>query len=326
MTFMNPWALLLLPIALAPIWLKSHQGQMYSWLEIMPEDRLSDIINNVLKLFTAIILASIVIAIASPQGQDQKVQKVGKGAQTVMVIDRSVSMDHPFAGDSTSGRAAEIKSAAARRLITKFIDSRPDDMMGVVAFTNSALYGIKITTNRHAIHAAINAATSAGINQTNIGAGITQAVVLFDDIQSSGSRAIILLSDGAGKLSPKVKAKIQEQLTKKNLNLYWIVLREPDDISIFSKNEYEEGMAPAAIELDKFFKSLKIKYKAYEADNPTALQSAIQDIDAREKNIIQYSVTIPGHDYSRDLIILALVLSIFILIIKNFKVHAWNAA
>ncbi|OAM51587.1 hypothetical protein A7981_08900 [Methylovorus sp. MM2] len=326
MTFLNPWALLLLPIALAPIWLKSHQGQMYSWLEIMPEDRLSDIINNVIKLFTAIILASIVIAIASPQGQDQKVQKVGKGAQTVMVIDRSVSMDHPFAGDSTSGRAAEIKSAAARRLITKFIDSRPDDMMGVVAFTNSALYGIKITTNRHAIHAAINAATSAGINQTNIGAGITQAVVLFDDIQSSGSRAIILLSDGAGKLSPKVKAKIQEQLTKKNLNLYWIVLREPDDISIFSKNEYEEGMAPAAIELDKFFKSLKIKYKAYEADNPTALQSAIQDIDAREKNIIQYSVTIPGHDYSRDLIILALVLSIFILIIKNFKVHAWNAA
>lgn len=327
MTLLHPWVLLLLPFVLVPIWLKSHQGQIYSWLEIMPEDKLSDIANRVVKIITAIILVSIVLALAAPQGADKKIQKVGKGAQTVLVIDRSVSMEHPFAGDSTSGRAAEIKSAAARRLITKFIHSRPDDMMGVVAFTNSALYGVKITTNRDAVYAAINAATSAGINQTNIGVGITEAVSLFDHIQSSGSRAIILLSDGAGKLSPRVKQKIAEQLTRKKLNLYWIVLREPDDVSIFTKDQqFTEATKPASIELDQYFKSLKIKYKAYEADNPTALQSALQDIDSREKNIIQYTVNVPGHDYARDLIILALVLSAFILIVKNLKVHSWETA
>jgi hypothetical protein len=232
-------------------------------------------------------------------------------------------MDHPFAGDTTSGRAAEIKSAAARRLITQFIDSRPDDMMGVVGFTNSALYGMKITTNRDAIHSAINAATGSAINQTNIGAGVTEAVTLFDNIQSSGSRAVILLSDGAGKLSPRVKRKIAEQLTNKKLNLYWIVLREPDDISIFTKEIYTEDQVPDSIVLDQYFKSLKVKYKAFEADNPTALQSALQYIDSKEKNIIQYSVNIPGHDYSRNLIILALILSVFILIIKNLRVHSW---
>ncbi len=323
MTLLQPWALLLLPFASAPFLFKSHQGQMYSWLEIMPVDRISDIANMVVKVITAIILAGIVLALASPQGDTKKVQKVGKGAQTVLVIDRSVSMDHPFAGDSTSGRAAEIKSAAARRLITNFIDSRPDDMMGVVGFTNSALYGMKITTNRDAIHSAINAATGSALNQTNIGAGITEAITLFDNIQSSGSRAVILLSDGAGKLSPRVKRKIAEQLTSKKLNLYWIVLREPDDISIFTKEVYAEDQVPDSIVLDQYFKSLKIKYKAFEADNPTTLQSALQYIDSKEKNIIQYSVSIPGHDYSRDFIILALVLSIFILIIKNLRVHSW---
>jgi hypothetical protein len=80
---------------------------------------------------------------------------------------------------------------------------------------------------------------------------------------------------------------------------------------------------PDSIVLDQYFKSLKVKYKAFEADNPTALQSALQYIDSKEKNIIQYSVNIPGHDYSRNLIILALVLSIFILIIKNLRVHSW---
>ncbi|OGV75875.1 MAG: hypothetical protein A3I83_04030 [Methylotenera sp. RIFCSPLOWO2_02_FULL_45_14] len=323
MTLLQPWALLLLPLAAAPFLFKSYQGQMYSWLEIMPADRVSDIANMVVKAITAIILASIVLALASPQGANKKVQKVGKGAQTVLVIDRSVSMDHPFAGDSSSGRAAEIKSAAARRLITKFIDSRPDDMMGVVGFTNSALYGMKITTNRDAIHSAINAATGAALNQTNIGAGVTEGASLFDQIQSSGSRAIILLSDGAGKLSPHVKWMVSKQLASKKLNLYWIVLREPDDISIFSKEIYPVDGVPDAIALHQYFKSLKIKYKAFEADNPTTLQTALQFIDSKEKNIIQYAVNIPGHDYSKDFIILALVLSLVILCIKNLRVHSW---
>lgn len=298
---------------------------MYSWLEIMPTDRVSDIANMVVKAMTTIILASIILALASPQGANTKVQKIGKGAQTVLVIDRSVSMDHPFAGDSSSGRAAEIKSAAARRLITKFIDSRPDDMMGVVGFTNSALYGMKITTNRDAIHAAINAATGSALNQTNIGAGVTEGASLFDQIQSSGSRAIILLSDGAGKLSPHVKWKITEQLSSKKLNLYWIVLREPDDISIFSKEIYPVDSVPDAIALHKFFESLKVKYKAFEADNPTTLLAALQFIDSKEKHVIQYAVNIPGHDYSKNFIILALVLSLVILIIKNLRVYSWKS-
>jgi mxaC protein len=323
MTLLQPWALLLLPLISAPFIFKSHQGQMYSWFEIMPKDKVSDIVNLVLKTIISLLFLSVILALAEPQGVSRKEQKVGKGAQTVIVIDRSVSMDHPFAGQSTSGRAAEIKSAAARRLITNFIDSRPDDMMGVVGFTNSALYGMKITTNRDAIHAAINAATGSALNQTNIGAGITEAVSLFDNIQSSGSRAVILLSDGAGKLSPRVKFKIKQYFNDKKLNLYWIVLREPDDISIFTKEEYSEDATPDAITLDRYFKSLKIKYKAFEADNPTALQSALQYINSKEKNTIRYTVNIPGHDYSNNLLVLALVLSLLILVIKNLKVHSW---
>ncbi len=326
MTLLQPWVLLLLPLALVPFWFKSHQGQLYSWLPIIPEDRFSDIANLAVKALISLILITILLALAGPHGPDSKVQKVGKGAQTVLVIDRSVSMDKPFAGDPTSGRVAEIKSTAARRLITQFIDSRHDDMMGVVAFTNSALYGVKITTNRDAIHAAINAATSSALNQTNIGAGLTQGATMFDAIQSSGSRAIILLSDGAGKLSPRVKQVISDELTSKKLNLYWIVLREPNDVSIFSKREYAEDRVPNAIQLDRFFQSLKIKYKAFEADNPTALESALREIDSKEKNIIQYEVTLAGHDYSRDLIGLALILSLLIIIIKNLRVHSWKSA
>lgn len=327
MTWLNPWALLLLPLALAPFWLKSRQGQTYSWLAMVPRDAFSDNADRAVRSVTALLLATLVLALAAPQGPDVQVQKIGKGAQTVVVIDRSVSMEHPFAGESTSGRTAEVKAMAARRLITDFINARPDDMIGVVGFTNAALHGVKITSNREAIFAAIKAATSAGINQTNIGAGITQGVSSFEKIPSSGSRAIILLSDGAGKISPRLKEKIREQLVEKKLNLYWIVLREPDDISIFGNTDHFDPTAlPAVVELDQYFKSLKIKYRAYEADNPSALQSALRDIDAREKNTIQYTVTLPGHDYTRDLIVLALVLCGLLFIVKNLRVHAWKTA
>lgn len=320
MEILNPWAALLLPITLLPFWLKSHQGHVYSWLEIIPEDTFSDRVNLAVKVLTALLLACVVLALMSPRGSDEEIQRLGKGAQTVMVMDRSVSMDHPFAGDA-SGHAAEIKSAAARRLITAFIDRRPDDMMGVVGFTNSALYGIKITTNRDAIHAAIDAATSPSLNQTNIGSGLTSAAGLFDQIQNSGSRAIILLSDGAGKLSPRTKYLLSKSLKERALNIYWIVLREPGDVSIFSKTKYGEGRKPNSIQLHEYFKSLNLKYHAYEADNPETLASAINDIDSREKNKITYTETIAGYDYGNIFIVLALILGFAILVIKNLRVQ-----
>lgn len=326
MHFESPWFLLLMPLAVLPFWLKGRQGQVYSWLAIVPRDRFSEVANLLLKLATSLLILCLVLAMASPRGADQEVQKTGKGAQIVMVIDRSVSMDHPFAGDTTSGKVAEIKSAAARRLITRFIESRPDDMIGVVGFTNSALYSSKITTNRVAIRAAIDAATSTGLNQTNIGAGITQAASLFDKIENSGSRAVILLSDGAGKLSPRIKNEIREEMQKRDLSLYWIVIREPDEISIFTKvDQFAEGALPPSVELHQFFKDLKINYNAYEADNPTALQSAIQDIDARENKHIRYTITVPGHDYSFELLVSALVLAVSLLVAKNLRVYSWQS-
>jgi len=260
-----------------------------------------------------------VIALANPRGHDEIVHRTGKGAQTVMVIDRSVSMDHPFAGDN-SGNVAEIKSVTARRIITQFIDSRPDDMMGVVGFTNSALYGIKITNNRDAIHSAILAATSPSLNQTNIGAGLTEGVGLFDKIESSGSRAIILLSDGAGKLSPRVKFLLSKRLKERKLSIYWIMLREPGEPSIFSKEVYEEDRVPNSIVLHKYFQALGLTYKAYEADNPETLQSAISDINSREKKAIKYTETIAGYDYSRVFIIISLILGLLILAVKNLTI------
>ncbi|HZV98137.1 MAG TPA: vWA domain-containing protein [Methylophilaceae bacterium] len=336
MSLHYPWALLLLPLALVPLWLQRQQGQIYSWVALAPKDPLSDMISLLLRYLAVAIIACMVFALAGPQGAATHLQRTGKGAQIVLVIDRSASMDDPFAGaglDSDARNIGETKARAAKRLITRFVNERKDDMVGVVTFSNSAMHVIPLTQSREAIHAAISAAGGSGLLQTNIGAGLTSGVAMFEKMPDSGSRAIVLLSDGAGRITPKAKQKISDWMARQHVNLYWIVLRQPDGISIFNtsyqlSSDYQtkDGLEPAEIELHKFFQTLKVKYQAYEAEDPKTLQSAIHDINLREKNPIRYNVNIPGRDYSPYFIILAACLIALLLLIKFMGIRSWQQA
>ena len=328
MSFDQPWFLLLLPLALVPLWLERRHGRVYSWVALAPKDSLSDLAGLLLRALSVGILACLALALAGPRGPEQSVERIGKGAQMVLVIDRSASMDDPFAGSEASGRAGESKSAAAKRLITKFVNQRPDDMVGVVTFSNSAMHAIPLTQSREAIHAAIDAAGGSGLLQTNIGAGLTTGVAMFEKMPDSGSRAIMLLSDGAGRITPKAKQKIADWLARQRVNLYWIVLRQPHGISIFNPNLQvaNDGLEPAEIELHKFFQTLKTQYRAYEADNPAALQSAMQDINLREKKPIRYAERIPGRDYTDFFAIAAACMIALLLAAKHLGVKSWQPA
>ena len=264
----------------------------------------------------SLIIFFIVLILANPYSNSTSITQIGKGAQLVFVIDRSVSMAKPFIGDDAN--KSEIKSLATRRILKDFIKSRPLDMIGVVGFSNSALYGSKITKNRSYTFAAIDAATKSAINQTNIGSGMTAGLFMFSEIETTGSQALVLLSDGAGKISKRVK-NVAQILSEKKINLYWIIIKEPNDVSLFSGNTYLEGREPTIIKLDKFFKSLNTEYKAYEAENPDALSSAIKDIDSKEKRPIEIKRDLPGKNYNPILLKILLTFLSILHILKNLK-------
>jgi hypothetical protein len=282
------------------------------------EDILSKKINLITKIIMSLIIIISVIILANPWTNSSTITQVGKGAQLVFVIDRSVSMAKPFIGDDDN--KSEIKSLATRRILKSFIENRQLDMIGIVGFSNSALYGSKITKNRDYTYAAIDAATRSSVNQTNIGSGISSGLFMFSEIETTGSQALILLSDGAGKISNRVKKRISKILSEKKINLYWIIIKEPNDVSLFSGNTYLEGREPTVVKLDLFFQSLNTEYKAYEAENPDALSNAIKDIDTKEKNPIKIEKDIPGKNYNPPLLKILLLLLISLILIKNFRI------
>ena len=327
MSFNNPLILWLLPLAILPILLERSNTRSYSWLSILPPDPLSNLIGLLLKILAATALLCIVLGLAGPHSLEQKVERVGIGAQIGMVIDRSASMDDPFSGGTAEGRVGETKSVAAARLMTDVVSKRQNDMVGIITFSNSAMYVLPLTESREAILAAIKATAGNSLFQTNIGGGLTSAVGLFEKVPDSGSRAIILISDGAGRVSSEVQQKLRDWLQRYNISLYWIVLRQPAGVSIFDKkyeSNYEEAL-PTEVELYYYFKQLRTPFHAYEADDPKSLLAAMTDIDQKERKSIKYMEKIPGHDFTQLCYWLATLMIALLLAVKFLEAKTWSA-
>jgi len=324
MTFSFPWVLWLLPLAFIPLLFKEASLQYYSWNEMLPKDNLSKIIALILKFIATLILIFIIIGLSAPHTRQQEIEKIGIGAQIGLVLDRSASMDDPFAGNDQS-KVGEMKSAAAARLITDFVQSRANDMIGMVSFSNSAMYVLPLTDNKNAIVSAVRATAGNALFQTNIGSGLTTGAELFNKVPDSGSRAMILLSDGAGRIDAATQEKIKDWFGRFKISLYWIVLRQPGGISIFNTSfkARDDEALPPQIELNEFFKTLNSPFQAYEAEDPKTLQKAIEDINQKEKKAIKYFEKIPGQDYSTHCFVAAILMMIVLLSLKLIEVRSW---
>jgi mxaC protein len=325
MAFSHPWMLWLLPLALLPLIFQRAHSKSYSWLDMLPADPLSDLIGLILKILAVLILTFIILGLGAPHSNQQLVERIGVGAQITLVLDRSASMDDPFSG-STPTTVGETKSAAASRLITQFVQSRQNDMLGMITFSNSAMYVLPLTENKEAIVAAVRATAGNALFQTNIGSGLTSAAGLFDKVPDSGSRAVILLSDGAGRIDANTQQKIKDWFDRMHLSLYWIVLRQPGGLSIFDQNykPQEDQPLPPEIELHEFFKTFKTPFNAYEAEDPKTLQLAIDDINRKEKKPIKYLHKIPGKDFSTLCFTIAAIMIALLLGVKYIEVKTWK--
>ena len=323
MAFSHPWMLWLLPLAFLPLLFQRAHSKNYSWLDMLPADPLSDLLGLILKALAVLTLLFIMLGLSAPHTKQQQIERIGVGAQIALVLDRSASMDDPFSG---TGSIPETKSAAAARLITQFVQSRQNDLMGMITFSNSAMYVLPLTENKETMVAAVRATAGNALFQTNIGSGLTSGAGLFEKVPDSGSRAVILLSDGAGRIGTDAQQKIRDWYSRMNISLYWIVLRQPGGLSIFDKTYKPDPdkALPAEFELNEFFSNMKTEYHAYEAEDPKTLQIAIDDINRKEKKPIKYLEKIPGKDLSNLCFILAACMIALLLGVKYIEVKTWH--
>jgi mxaC protein len=98
MNFDQPWLLWLLPLALLPLLRQPGQPMANGWLALAPRDALSTFVGHALRALAALAIAALVISIAGPHRPEYFAPRIGKGAEIVLLLDRSRSMDQGFAG------------------------------------------------------------------------------------------------------------------------------------------------------------------------------------------------------------------------------------
>ena len=135
-------------------------------------------------------LGCLIVILARPQVKDRWNTSSTEGTDIVIALDVSTSM---LAKDLTPNRLERAKKVAQQ-----FIDSRPNDKIGLVLFAGEALTGLPMTTDRDALKAYLKAVdVNQLVDGTAIGDGLATAVNRLRADSLVKSKSIILLTDGS---------------------------------------------------------------------------------------------------------------------------------
>lgn len=298
----HPALLFLLALALLPLAALPLHGSVLPAVALVPRDGLSIAVSLGIRLAGALAIAALVLGLAGLNLKAREIERIGSGANLMLLIDRSASMDNTFA-DRAPGAGEESKSAAAKRLLTEFLVRRPRDRIGIAAFSTSPIPVMPLTDHHEAVAAAVAAIDRPGLALTDVGRGLALALDSFDATAGlGGARAVLLVSDGAAVIDPRVQAALRDSLKRAPVRLYWLFLRTVGSPGIFDKPRVPGEDTPQAMperHLNLFLASLGLPYRAFEAGSPEAVANAIAEIDRQESQPIAYLERIPRRDFAR---------------------------
>ena len=319
MRFDDPAWLWLLPLALWPLLAQVRGALPNAWVALLPPDRASSALQWLLRGAAVAALAAAIIGIAGPYRPEYEVERVGRGAEIVLLLDRSRSMDQSFGGGRNpairgtgpealeyysklrANEARESKGVVARRVLSEFASKRPDDRFGMVVFSTLPLRVLEFTQKSEVIQAAINAGNiGRGLSETNIALAVEAALGYFVDRPYTGSRIVMLVSDGGDRIEPDARERIAQLARKTRAAIYWIYIRSARSPGLLPDQAEPPANADAVPEyfLHRYFQSLGTPYRAYEAGTPETLQQAVDDVNRLENLPITYQDTMPRRDLS----------------------------
>lgn len=314
-SFSQPWVLSLAFFSVLPLFVSLFDAKGISWNVLIPKAASSNVLDWVVKFIGVLALISLVLGLAGIYKTETVIERVGTGAHVVFVLDRSASMNETFGG-KVPDEQTPAKSQVAKVLLSQFVDDRPHDLFGVVGFSTQPFYMSPLTEHKSATQAAIDSLTSPGLAFTNVHKGLAMALSYFKDQAQTGSRVIVLVSDGAATLDHRSQKVLREWFKRYNASLYWFFLRTENGTDITSKPESPSDDNPRVMPeryLDKFFKTLGVPYYAFEVDTAESLQQAIHELDSLESAPLVYEELIPRKPFSRFCYVISL-LSVFALL------------
>lgn len=326
------WVLALLPLAALPLIRPPASTIPYSWRGLLPNDPFSLGIDRVLRTIGSLTLVSLVLAASGLHRSAYEVARVGQGAHMVLLVDRSTSMDQPFgrmtAADIAASNVQPSKGEVARELLSTFVAQRQNDRFGMVVFSTFPIPVLRPTDRHDVVHASIRAGNvGRGLAETNIGAGLEQALEYFEGQPYTGARIVVLVSDGAGEISQTPRLRIAHRMQRLRASLYWIYIRSERGPVLFDSTGATGSIAgpemTPELALHTFFSRMGSPYRAYTAESPEDLERAIADVSRLQNLPVRYQETIARRDFTTACLAAALAGLVLLAAARLSERSAW---
>lgn len=160
-------------------------------------------------------MALLIIALARPQQGSTTTEITASGIDILLAVDVSSSME---AMDFTLHGQSVNRLAVVKDVVDRFIDARPNDRIGLVAFAGKPYLVSPLTLDHDWLRKRLATLEIGMIEDgTAIGSAIGTAVNRLRNRQAT-SRIIILLTDGvntSGRVPPLIAAEAAEALAIK---------------------------------------------------------------------------------------------------------------
>ncbi|MGZ4966416.1 MAG: VWA domain-containing protein [Chthoniobacterales bacterium] len=218
LTFAQPWLLLLLLALPLLAYLRGQRGPtgalVFSSTNILrglgkaSRTRAGQFLRALLYL----ILALFIIALARPQLGKSMTQVEASGIDIMIALDVSGSM---MTKDFTIGGDPATRVDAVKEVTRKFIEARPNDRIGLIAFAGRPYVVSPMTLDHDWLLQNLDRLRIGLVEDgTAIGSGMAAAASRLND-KGSKSRVLILLTDGennSGKIPPNTAAEAVKAL------------------------------------------------------------------------------------------------------------------
>ena len=293
MTFGQPYFLLLLLLLPVMFWLKGKQGQppafVYSSVQLV-----RGILNvsrtrsgAFLAALRWLTLAVLITALAQPRLTQSETKVTASGVDIAVALDMSGSM---ASEDFEVGRERLNRLAMAKKVLKTFIEKRPSDRIGIVAFATQAYIASPLTLDHEFLLQNLERLQLGTIDdsRTAIGSAFSTAINRLRELKSK-SKIVILMTDGqnnAGKVAPLTVAEAAQKL---GVKVYTIGVGTRGEAPMPRGRNPFTGqvmyqMMPVDIDEDTLQKIADMTGgKYYRADNAQRFQAIYAEIDKLEK-------------------------------------------
>lgn len=229
-------------------------------------------------------IALLIIVLARPQSRSSWKDIKTQGIDIVMSLDISGSM---LAKDFKPNRLE-----AAKEVAIDFIDSRPNDRIGLVIFSGESFTQCPLTTD-HAVIKNLFSGIKTGMvaDGTAIGNGLATGISRVKDSKAK-SKVVILLTDGVnnqGSVAPLTAAEIAKAF---GVRVYTIGVgtrgKALSPIAMYPDGSYQYGYIDVNIDEKTLTEIAGMTGGRYfRATDNTMLKATYQEIDRLEKTIFE---------------------------------------